>query len=43
VQTQLEVKGEAVEKCGIWVSFFPDAEIFQETVNFSFDVLYLCL
>jgi DNA gyrase subunit B len=37
------VKGEAVEKRGTRVSFLPDAEIFQETVNFSFDVLHLRL
>jgi len=43
VQTQLEVKGESDGKRGTRVSFLPDAEIFQETVNFSFDVLHLRL
>tara|TARA_B100000575_G_scaffold293906_1_gene306982 strand:+ start:4432 stop:6846 length:2415 start_codon:yes stop_codon:yes gene_type:complete len=40
VQTSLEIKGDSGGKRGTIVSFFPDAEIFQETVNFSFDVLH---
>ncbi|HIA04117.1 MAG TPA: hypothetical protein EYN66_19835, partial [Myxococcales bacterium] len=44
VLTALEVKGDAplddgVPKRGTRVQFLPDAEIFQETVNFSLDVL----
>ena len=40
VLTSLEVKGSSDGKRGTKVSFLPDADIFQETVNFSFEVLH---
>ena len=40
VLTALEIKGDSGGKRGTRVSFLPDAEIFQETINFSFDVLH---
>ena len=40
VLTRLEVKGDAGGKRGTLVTFLPDADIFQETVNFSFEVLH---
>jgi len=40
VLTTLEVKGESGGRRGTRVTFLPDAEIFQETINFSYEVLY---
>ena len=40
VLANLEIKGPSEGKRGTRVSFLPDADIFQETVNFSFDVLH---
>ena len=40
VLTSLEIKGDSDGKRGTRVSFLPDAEIFQETINFSFEVLH---
>ena len=40
VLTGLEVKGGSDGKRGTRVHFLPDPEIFQETVNFSVDVLH---
>ena len=41
--TTLEVKGDSGGRRGTRVTFLPDAEIFQETINFSYEVLFLRL
>jgi DNA gyrase subunit B len=43
VLTTLEVKGDSGGRRGTRVTFLPDAEIFQETINFSYEVLFLRL
>jgi DNA gyrase subunit B len=40
VMTKLEVRGETPGKRGTKVTFLPDADIFKETVNFSYEVLH---
>jgi len=40
VLTKLEVKGEVGDKRGTRVSFLPDPDIFQDTVNFKYDILH---
>ena len=40
VLTTLEVKGDSGGRRGTRVTFLPDAEIFQETINFSYEVLH---
>jgi DNA gyrase subunit B len=40
VLTTVEVKGDSGGRRGTRVTFLPDAEIFQETINFTYEILH---